>query len=43
MHWIQEDGQHDYLATPQEYPFSNNEPHSTYDQFIQLRDTLIFT
>ena len=43
MHWIQEDGQHDYLTTPMEYPFSNNEPHSTYDQFIQLRDTLIFT
>ena len=43
MHWIQEDGQHDYLATPMEYPISANENHSTYDQFIQLRDTLIFT
>lgn len=43
MHWIQEDWQHDYLATPIEYPISTNEPHSTYDQFIQLRDTLIFT
>lgn len=43
MHWIQEDWQHDYLATPMEYPISANENHSTYDQFIQLRDTLIFT
>lgn len=43
MHWIQEDWQHDYLATPMEYPISSNENHSTYDQFIQLRDTLIFT
>ena len=43
MHWIQEDWQHDYLATPMEYPISTNENHSTYDQFIQLRDTLIFT
>lgn len=39
----QYDWQHDYLATPWEYPISANENHSTYDQFIQLRDTLIFT
>ena len=39
----QYDWEHDYLATPTEYPISNNENHSTYDQFIQLRDTLIFS
>jgi hypothetical protein len=43
MQRFQEDWQHDYLATPMEYPISSNENHSTYDQFIQLRDTLIFT
>ena len=35
------DWQHDYLATPWEYPISNNERPATYDQFITLRDTLI--
>lgn len=39
----QYDWQHDYLATPWEYPISANENHSTYDQFIQLRDTLVFS
>lgn len=43
MDWTQYDWQHQYLATPREYPISANEAHSTYDQFIQLRDTLIFT
>ena len=43
MERTQYDWQHDYLATPWEYPISNNEAHSTYDQFIQLRDTLIFS
>lgn len=43
MKRTQYDWQHDYLLTPQEYPISANENHSTYDQFIQLRDTLIFT
>ena len=43
MERTQYDWQHDYLATPWEYPISANENHSTYDQFIQLRDTLIFT
>lgn len=43
MERTQYDWKHQYLATPQEYPISANENHSTYDQFIQLRDTLIFT
>jgi len=43
MERTQYDWQHQYLVTPQEYPISANENHSTYDQFIQLRDTLIFT
>lgn len=38
-----EDWQHDYNATPNMYNINSNEAHSTYDQFIQLRDTLIFT
>ena len=43
MERTQYDWQHQYLLTPNEYPISANEAHSTYDQFIQLRDTLIFT
>lgn len=43
MERTQHDWEHQYLATPSEYPISNNEAHSTYDQFIQLRDTLIFS
>jgi hypothetical protein len=43
MERTQYDWQHQYLVTPPEYPISANENHSTYDQFIQLRDTLIFT
>ena len=43
MERLLEDGKHDYKATPWEYPISNNGAHSTYDQFIQLRDTLIFS
>ena len=43
MQRTQFDWQHDYLLTPSEYPISANENHSTYDQFIQLRDTLIFS
>lgn len=37
------DGQHQYLVTPWDYDINKNEAHSTYDQFIQLRDTLIFS
>ena len=43
MQRTQYDWQHEYLLTPIEYPISANQNHSTYDQFIQLRDTLIFT
>lgn len=43
MERTQYDWQHKYTASPSEYPISANENHSTYDQFIQLRDTLIFT
>lgn len=43
MERTQFDWKHQYLATPTEYPISANENHSTYDQFIQLRDTLIFS
>lgn len=43
MERTQYDWKHQYIATPTEYPISANENHSTYDQFIQLRDTLIFS
>ena len=43
MERTQFDGEHEYIVAPQEYPIAANENHSTYDQFIQLRDTLIFT
>lgn len=43
MAWNQIDWKHEYLVNPTEYPINDNEAHSTYDQFIQLRDTLIFT
>lgn len=43
MERTQQDWKHQYLATPTEYPIWANENHSTYDQFIQLRDTLIYT
>lgn len=37
------DWQHDYRATPSEYPIGDNNRPATYDQFITLRDTLIFS
>lgn len=43
MERTQQDWEHEYLAIPMEYNIGANENHSTYDQFIQLRDTLIFT
>lgn len=43
MERTQYDWQHKYLVTPQEYPISDNNRPATYDQFIQLRDTLIFS
>ena len=38
-----EDWQHDYNATPWEYPISDNDRPATYDQFITLRDTLVMS
>lgn len=43
MERLLEDWQHDYRATPWEYPISDNNRPATYDQFITLRDTLIFS
>lgn len=43
MERTQKDWEHDYLLTPWEYPISENNAHSTYDQFIQLRDTLVYS
>lgn len=45
MEWIQDNTDFRYIATPTnvDYPIKDNEVHSTYDQFIQLRDTLIFS
>lgn len=43
MERTQHDWQHDYLVSPWDYPISANDANSTYDQFIQLRDTLIFS
>lgn len=41
MDRLLEDWQHEYKATPTEYPISDNNRAATYDQFITLRDTLI--
>lgn len=43
MERILEDWQHDYRATPGVYPISENNRPATYDQFMTLRDTLIFS
>ena len=45
MERIQDNTDFRYIATPTnvDYPIEDNEVHSTYDQFIQLRDTLIFS
>ena len=37
------DWEHEYRATPTEYPIQDNSRPATYDQFITLRDTLIFS
>ena len=38
-----EDWQHEYRATPWEYPIQDNNSPATFDQFIKLRDTLIYS
>ena len=43
MERLQEDWQHEYRATPLEYPISDNIRPATYDQFISLRDTLVYS
>lgn len=43
MERLLEDWQHDYRATPGMYPISDNNRPATYDQFITLRDTLVFS
>jgi len=43
MERLLEDWQHEYRATPHEYPISDNDRPATYDQFITLRDTLVFS
>lgn len=43
MERLLEDWEHAYKATPWEYPISDNNRPATYDQFITLRDTLIFS
>lgn len=43
MKRTQNNKQFKYNLAPTEYPIEMNEKHSTYDQFIQLRDTLHFS
>ena len=43
MERTQHDWQHEYILSPNDYPILANNTNSTYDQFIQLRDTLIFS
>lgn len=43
MDWILEDWQFEYRATPMEYPISYNDRRATYDQFMTLRDTLVYS
>ena len=43
MKRTQDNRQFKYNVAPTQYPITENEPHSTYDQFIQLRDTLQFS
>lgn len=43
MERVLESWQNGYRATPTEYPISNNNRPATYDQFMTLRDTMVFT
>jgi hypothetical protein len=38
-----EDWQNGYRATPMEYPIQENRRPATYDQFMTLRDTMVFS
>lgn len=43
MERLQETWQHEYKLTPAEFPISDNERRATYDQFMNLRDTLVYS
>lgn len=43
MKWNESHREYKYWVSPTEYPIQENEAHSTYRQFIQLRDTLVFS
>lgn len=43
MERLLDDWEHDYRAIPWEYPISDNNSPATYDQFIKLRDTLVYS
>jgi hypothetical protein len=43
MERLLEDWEHEYKAIPWEYPVSDNIRPATYDQFITLRNTLVYT
>lgn len=43
MERLLEDWEHQYRVIPMEYPINNNNRPATYDQFISLRDVLIFS
>jgi len=43
MERLQEDWQHEYRLTPIEFPISDNDRKATYDQFMSLRDTMVYS
>ena len=43
MQWTLEDWKHEYNAIPWAYPIGDNNSPATFDQFIKLRDVLIFS
>jgi len=43
MEWIQQENMHDYRLVPSEFPISDNDRRATYDQFMSLRDTLVYS
>lgn len=43
MERLQEDWNYEYRATPMEYPISDNIRPATYDQFMSLRDTMVYS
>ena len=43
MERLQEDWNYEYRVTPLEYPISDNIRPATYDQFMSLRDTMVYS